>query len=40
MWLPGGLVFLLAMVVMFLVWASREESLDFQPETDRTDRGT
>ena len=40
MWLPGGLVFLLAMVVMFLVWASREESMDFQPETDRTDRGT
>ena len=26
MWLPGGLAFLLALAVMFLIWASKEES--------------
>ena len=34
MWLPGGLAFLLALVVVFLIWANREEPMAFPQETD------
>lgn len=35
MWVPGGLVFLLTLVVVFLVWAGKEESLA-QPQGGET----
>jgi putative membrane protein len=45
MWVPGGLVFLITLMVVFLVWASREESRTRQqgigpsPEGDSGYRG-